>query len=62
LEKRSFPLFATSSLLCKERFIHNVAALLCGGSSIVPVINYGNADIQKLQIVKENKGKSGVYK
>jgi len=28
---------------------------------VVPVIKYSNADIQKLQIIKENNGKSGVY-
>jgi hypothetical protein len=31
-------------------------------NSVVPVIKYSNADIQKLQIIKENKGKSGVYR
>jgi len=29
---------------------------------VVPGIKYSNADIQKLQIIKENKGKSGVYR
>lgn len=31
-------------------------------STVVPVIVYRNADIDKLQITKENKGKSGVYR
>jgi group I intron endonuclease len=30
-------------------------------NSVVPVIKYSNADIQKLQIINENRGKSGVY-
>ena len=30
--------------------------------SIVPILSYSNADTQKLQILKENKGKSGVYR
>lgn len=48
-------------------FIHNVATFTLPNSPVVaqteqPVIKYDNADIHKLQIVKENKGKSGVYK
>jgi hypothetical protein len=27
----------------------------------VPVVTYSNADTQKEQILKENKGKSGIY-
>jgi hypothetical protein len=27
----------------------------------VPVVTYSNADTQKEQIFKENKGKSGIY-
>jgi hypothetical protein len=30
--------------------------------SVFPVKIYANADIQKMQILKENKGKSGVYR
>jgi hypothetical protein len=30
--------------------------------SIVPVVTYLNGDTDKLSIIKENKGKSGVYK
>ena len=30
-------------------------------SSVKPVKKYANADLDKLQIIKENKGKSGVY-
>jgi hypothetical protein len=29
--------------------------------SIMPLITYNNADIEKIRILKENKGKSGVY-
>jgi len=29
---------------------------------IIPVKIYGNADIQKSDIVSENKGKSGIYR
>jgi hypothetical protein len=28
---------------------------------IMPLIIYNNADVEKLRILKENKGKSGVY-
>lgn len=30
-------------------------------NSVVPVITYSNADTQKLQIINENRGKSGIY-
>ena len=30
-------------------------------SSIKPVKKYANADMDKLKIIKENKGKAGVY-
>lgn len=30
--------------------------------SVVPIIKYGNADIQKSQIINENRGKSGIYR
>jgi len=29
---------------------------------VVPIIKYANIDVQRLQIIKENKGKSGVYR
>ena len=29
--------------------------------SIIPIIKYNNADTQKLDILKDNKGKSGIY-
>ena len=29
--------------------------------NIIPVVVYANADIQKLDILKDNKGKSGIY-
>lgn len=31
-------------------------------SSVVPVKIYRNADLDKLRIIKENKGKGGVYR
>jgi hypothetical protein len=30
-------------------------------NSFVPVLKYENADLSKKQVVKENKGRSGVY-
>jgi hypothetical protein len=46
-----------------ERHIHNVADGKPNSlSSVVPFIKYDNADIQKLQVIKENRGKSGVYR
>jgi hypothetical protein len=29
--------------------------------SIVPLISYNNADVEKIRILKENKYKSGIY-
>lgn len=40
-----------------EGFIGNFVLL-----SVFPVTTYENADTQKLQILKENSKKSGVYK
>jgi len=62
--KRSFyggvasGLFATSSLLRKERSLHNAAGTNTP-NSVVPLVKYANADIAKPQIINENKGKSG---
>jgi hypothetical protein len=30
--------------------------------SVIPVATYANADTEKMQILKENKGRSGVYR
>lgn len=57
------PLLVTSSSFVAERYIHNVADGKPNSlSSVFPVIKYDNADIQKLQAIKENRGKSGVYR
>jgi hypothetical protein len=32
------------------------------GSHITPVLSYANADILKYEIIKEIKGKAGVYR
>ena len=57
------PLLVTSSSFVAERYIHNVADGKPNSlSSGFPAIKYDNADIQKLQAIKENRGKSGVYR
>ena len=33
-----------------------------GSSAVMPVIKYNNADLDKLEILKENKGKYDVYR
>jgi len=33
-----------------------------GLSAVIPVVCYSNADTQKISILKENRGKSGVYR
>jgi group I intron endonuclease len=42
------------------RFIHTTGE--GKPNPIIPIIIYDNADIQKLQVLEENKGKSGVYR
>ena len=32
------------------------------GCSVVPVVTYENADLHKLCIVKDNAGKTGIYR
>lgn len=44
---------------CSVRFSSNSAA---SNNSVIPEKLYENADTQKLQILKENRGKSGVYR
>ena len=34
----------------------------CSGNNKKPVKVYANADTQKLQLLKDNKGKAGVYR
>jgi hypothetical protein len=31
-------------------------------TSVVPILTYNNSDLEKLKILKENKGKAGVYR
>ena len=57
----AYGLFATSSLLRKERSLHNAAGTNTP-NSVVPLVKYANVDIAKSQIINENKGKSGVYR
>jgi len=51
-----------------NRLVENSASLIGRAfststyPSVVPVKKYANADVEKLQILKENKGKSGVYR
>jgi len=33
----------------------------CSGNNIKSAVVYTNADIKKLEILKDNKGKSGIY-
>ena len=45
----------TSKLTMNNRFYST-------NHSVVPAKKYANADLDKLQILKENKGKAGVYR
>jgi hypothetical protein len=46
------------SFFFPECFLTSTSGFL----SVVPVVCYSNADTQKVLILKENKGKSGVYR
>lgn len=47
-----------------SRFIHNVTGPLVGVSNtpVFSIIVYDDADTNKLQAIKENKGKAGIYR
>jgi hypothetical protein len=52
-----------------DGFVHSCYSYLDGSAdsyiyllSVVPVKVYVNTDLNKLDILKENKGKSGVYR
>ncbi len=53
---------STSHILRSRRY----ASTNTGGAAVVgggaPQVIYSNADLQKLQIISENKGKGGVYR
>lgn len=46
------------------RFIHNVAGPLVGVSNapLLSTIVYDDTQTNKLQVIKENKGKAGIYR
>lgn len=44
------------------RYLHSIAGKGENFNKVVPVLVYNNADSIKLQAVKENRGKSGVYR
>lgn len=44
------------------RFTHSITGNPEISNSVVPVLIYDDAEIFKLQSVKENRGKSGVYR
>lgn len=41
-----------------KRFSYNVGIQF----AIFPISSYGNADLEKVSVIKENKGKSGIYR
>jgi hypothetical protein len=44
------------------RFTHSIAGNPETSNPVVPVLIYDDAEISKLQSVKENRGKSGIYR
>jgi hypothetical protein len=57
-----FPVFETEISLLLVPCLSVYARNYSTDSSVIPVKKYANADIQKYQILKENKGKAGVYR
>ena len=50
-----------------ESFVDStdLASILLSGipvRAVTPIVVYSNADTQKFEIIKENKGKSGIYR
>ena len=57
----TFHLFVAKILfLCLYSLLPEIIST--GSSAVMPVIKYNNADLNKLEILKENKGKYDVYR
>jgi hypothetical protein len=54
------PLHKLYNNLCL-RYTHSIAGNPEPSIPVVPILIYHDADILKLQSVKENRGKSGIY-
>lgn len=54
-----FDFFKNSNILCTLSFISRRFSSSIG---VVPVVSYNNADEDKKLILKENRGKSGIYR
>jgi len=44
------------------RYTHSIAGKGESSNPVLPILVYNNADSMKIQVVKENRGKSGVYR
>jgi hypothetical protein len=44
------------------RYTHSIAGNVSDNKEVLPIMVYENADSLKLQLVRENKGKSGIYR
>jgi hypothetical protein len=44
------------------RYTHSIAGKGEPYNQVFPILVYNNADSMKIQVVKENRGKSGVYR
>jgi hypothetical protein len=51
--------FTPFLICCSQR---NFSTSSAAYSPIIPVKDYSNADLDKVQILEENGGKSGIYK
>ena len=54
--------YICSSALNKTRAFSTGHVNSAAGNQFKPAVVYVNADTQKMQIIKENKGRSGVYR
>jgi hypothetical protein len=56
------PNFIGTTVTLGSQYLHSTNFYSTKPYNIVPVVVYKNADLDKLQILQENKGKCGVYR
>lgn len=66
LKNVNFALYYNFSSLTKELFILQIRTSHfksnSKGNSIIPLIVYNNFEFEKISILKDNKGKTGIYR
>lgn len=55
-------IFTLLSFILDNQGSLRICACLSSALGVIPVVSYSNADLEKKRIIKENKGKSGIYR